>query len=126
MIGINGLQHIGLPVNNSKETVCFYSKLGFTPIYETKNGNEKVVFLKMGNLVIETYENKMASLIDGAWNHVALDVIDIDETWTYIVETLHLQPIEGSIQYLPFWDKGVKFFTIYGPSKERIEFSQML
>lgn len=126
MSNIKGLQHIGLPVNDSLETVAFYSKLGFSPIYETINGDEKVVFLKLEDMIIETYENKKVALSDGAWNHVALDVDDINEAWAYVVETLKIPSIEGSIQFLPFWENGVKFFTVFGPSKERIEFSQKL
>ncbi len=28
--------------------------------------------------------------------------------------------------FLPFWENGVKFFTIEGPNKEKVEFSQYL
>ena len=33
---------------------------------------------------------------------------------------------KDSIHFLPFWENGVKFFTIEGPNKEKIEFSQYL
>ena len=32
----------------------------------------------------------------------------------------------GEIHFLPFWDNGVHFFTIEGPNKEKVEFSQYL
>ena len=30
------------------------------------------------------------------------------------------------VHFLPFWENGVKFFTIEGPNKEKVEFSQYL
>ncbi|MDD4797654.1 MAG: VOC family protein, partial [Eubacteriales bacterium] len=32
----------------------------------------------------------------------------------------------GEIKGLPFWNNGVKFFTIMGPNAEKIEFCQIL
>ena len=34
--------------------------------------------------------------------------------------------IKDTIHFLPFWENGVKFFTIEGPNKEKVEFSQYL
>ena len=34
--------------------------------------------------------------------------------------------LDEEIQFLPFWENGVKFFTLTGPNKEKIEFSQYL
>jgi len=126
MNNIIGLQHIGIPVNDMDTVLAFYSKLGFEKEYETTNGKERMVFLKKGILVLETYQNGCASLRNGAWDHVALDVLDIEETWKEVVEGLGIPSLEGSIQFLPFWKNGVRFFTIVGPSMEKIEFSQKL
>jgi catechol 2,3-dioxygenase-like lactoylglutathione lyase family enzyme len=126
MENIIGLQHIGMPVNDSAATVAFYTKLGFSVAYETFNGAEHVVFLQKGELVLETYENHRSALLDGAWDHVALGVADIQKAWDEIVVGLGLPSLEGAIQFLPFWEAGVKFFTIKGPDQEKIEFSQML
>ena len=51
-----GVQHIGIPTNDIDKTVEFYHKLGFETAFETVNeeANEKVVFLKLGTLVVET------------------------------------------------------------------------
>ena len=35
-------------------------------------------------------------------------------------------PTNDVVHFLPFWENGVKFFTIEGPNKEKIEFSQYL
>ena len=57
-------RHIGIPTNDIDKTVDFYHKLGFETAFETVNeeADEKVVFLKLGTLVVETYENHAAVL----------------------------------------------------------------
>ena len=84
-----GVQHIGIPTNDIEKTVEFYHKLGFETAFETVNeeANEKVVFLKLGTLVVETYENHVAKMEHGAIDHVALDVRDIEEIYQYINES---------------------------------------
>ena len=108
---MNGVQHVGVPTNDIETTIKFYEALGFKIAFQTVNeaANEKVAFLKLENLVIETYENKAAKMESGAIDHVAIDVKDVEK-----------------VHFLPFWENGVKFFTIEGPNKEKVEFSQYL
>lgn len=118
-----GVQHIGIPTNDLDKTVEFYKKLGFEIAFEAVE--EKVAFLKLGSLVVETYENHEAKMEYGAIDHVALDVRDIEEIFQYINEA-GLNSTQDTIHFLPFWENGVKFFTIEGPNKEKVEFSQYL
>ena len=37
-----------------------------------------------------------------------------------------LNTTNDTVHFLPFWENGVKFFTIEGPNKEKVEFSQYL
>lgn len=122
-----GVQHIGIPTNDIDKTVDFYHKLGFETVFETVNeeADEKVVFLKLGTLVVEAYENHVAVFRAGAIDHVALDVKDIEEIYQYINQA-GLNTTQDSIHFLQFWENGVKFFTIEGPNKEKVEFSQYL
>lgn len=122
-----GIQHIGVPTNNIEETIKFYHKLGFETALETVNeeAGEKVAFLKLKTLVVETYENKAAAMKAGAIDHVAINVKDIQETLDYINEA-GLNNTKDTLHFLPFWENGVKFFTIEGPNKEKVEFSQYL
>ena len=122
---INGLQHIGVPTKNMEETIAFYGKLGFEIAFETVNDGDRVVFLKFGSLVIETYESKDATMKSGAIDHIALDVKDIEKTYELINQE-GLNSTQDTIHFLPFWENGVKFFTIEGPNKEKVEFSQYL
>jgi catechol 2,3-dioxygenase-like lactoylglutathione lyase family enzyme len=119
-----GIQHIGIPTKDIKATKSFFEKLGFTAAFETVEGRARVIFLKMGNLVIETYEGD-AKMADGAIDHVAIDVADVDRVYKEICD-MGLNTLRDEIHFLPFWERGVRFFTIKGPNEERIEFSQFM
>ncbi len=123
---ITGLQHIGLPTADMDATTAFYKELGFEVVYETINeaNGARVAFLKQGNLTIEAYEDE-AKMATGSIDHVAIDVTDIAKVYEIICEK-NLNTLQDTINFLPFWDNGVKFFTILGPNKERVEFSQMM
>lgn len=125
--GIVGVAHIGLPTNDLKKTIEFYKSLGFEVILETYNekAKEKVAFLQIQNYCIESFENGQVVMADGAYQHVALDVRDIEEMYKKICENGY-EVITDGIEQLPFWDNGVKFFMIKGPNEERIEFCQKL
>lgn len=120
-----GIQHIGIPTNNMKETITFYEQLGFHVALQTNNKEEKVAFLQLNNLIIETYENKTAAMQAGAIDHIALDVKNIDYLFELMkAQNFHL--LDNQVNKLPFWENGVKFFTILGPNKEKIEFCERL
>ena len=116
-----------IPTNDIEMTIAFYEKLGFEIAFRTVNeaADEKVAFLKLGTLVIETYENKAAALKPGAIDHVAIDVKNIEKVHEMITGA-GLNTTQDEVHFLPFWENGVKFFTIEGPNKEKIEFSQYL
>ena len=122
---VSGLQHIGLPTNDMEKTLAFYEKLGFTVAFRTVNNGEKVCFLKLAGVCVETYENGQAVGTAGAIDHIALDVYDVQAAWD-AVRAAGFAPLEEEIQFLPFWDKGVRYFNILGPNGEKVEFSQML
>lgn len=118
-----GLQHIGVPTNDLQKTLDFYTSLGFQLALRTANGDEQVAFLKLGDLVIETYQNGRAVGQAGAVDHIAINVTDVDAA-RRIADDMGLEVIEEG--QLPFWDNGVKYFTILGPNREKLEFNQYL
>jgi len=118
-----GLQHIGLPTNDIRKTIDFYAALGFEVVYQTVNNGEPVAFLRLGDLTFETYENGRAVGVTGAVDHVAINVTDVEKA-RRLADELKLNVIEEG--QLPFWDNGVKYFTILGPNQEKIEFNQYL
>lgn len=118
-----GIQHIGLPTNSIEKTLEFYQGLGFTVEWQTENG--KLAFLKLKNLVIETYESGNATEKAGAIDHIAIDVSDVDAAFELIKSAGH-KMLHEEVQFLPFFEHGVRFFTIEGPNAEKVEFNQIL
>ena len=50
---------------------------------------------------------------------------DIEKVYAMINQA-GLNSTQDTVHFLPFWGNGVKFFTIEGPNKEKVEFSQYL
>ncbi|QAT50307.1 VOC family protein [Caproiciproducens sp. NJN-50] len=121
------IQHIGIPTDDIGKTVAFYTGLGFETVLRTKNetANEPVAFLRLKNLTIETYETRTAKKQAGAIDHIALNVADIDRTFQ-AAKAEGYSLLDKEVRFLPFWEHGVRFFTIEGPNAEKIEFSQIL
>ena len=118
-----GLQHIGVPTNDIEATLRFYTALGFEVAHRADNNGEQVAFLRLGDLTIETYQNGKAVGQAGAVDHIAINVSDVDEA-RRIADAMKLEVIEEG--QLPFWTNGVKYFTILGPNREKLEFNQYL
>ncbi len=125
---VTGIQHIGIPTNDIEGTKAFYTGLGFELVYETvnENGNVPVAFLKAGDILIETYENKQAAMARGAIDHIALNVPDIEPVYALAKERGYRFLESDDIVFLPFWEKGIRYFLIDGPNREVIEFLQKL
>ena len=122
-----GLQHIGVPTGDMDATIHFYHALGFETILETVNAEAggRVNFFKLGDLVIETYEVTDPAKAPGAVDHIAINVKDIEEAFRFVNEA-GLNNTNDIIHSLPFFENGVKFFTIEGANKEKVEFNQFL
>lgn len=122
-----GLQHIGIPTNDMNATLDFYRRLGFELAHETflKEENCRVCFMRLDNLCIEAYENHQALLASGAIDHIALDATDIEAAFDFAKKG-GFTMLDTEIHFLPFWEKGVRFFKIEGPNRETVEFCQIL
>lgn len=124
---ITGLQHLGIPTLDIQKSISFYQSLGFKIIGRETNpaNNQPVAFLQFNNLVMELYGADKTAGITGSIDHIALDVKNIEEL-VKIVKTQNYICITDNIESLPFWENGIKYFIIEGPSKERIEFCERL
>lgn len=122
-----GLQHVGLPTNDLKATIAFYEGLGFETVYQVRNeaAGEDVAFLRLKNLTIEAYENGQAAMQSGAIDHIAIDVDDVEAAYRLAQEQGY-RIVSNGVEFLPFWQNGVKFFILLGPNQERVEFNQYL
>lgn len=116
-----GIQHLGIPTTDFSATLSFYESLGF----KTTWSNGEVAFLQLGTLVIETYLADAAAMKNGAIDHVALNVKDIEAAWRD-AQAAGYETEDTEINFLPFFEKGVRFFTILGPNREKVEFNQIL
>lgn len=121
-----GVQHIGIPTDDIEKTIEFYHALGFETALRTINGTEEVAFLQLHNLTIETYQNRQAKMEYGAIDHIAIDVKDIENLFNVVKEAGTFKMLDRQVNSLPFWKNGVKFFTIEGPNREKIEFCEKL
>lgn len=126
VLGLNGIDHIGIPCRDIEETISFYNRLGFETILRTVNEKvgEKVAFLRMRDLVVETYQRDSTPDVAGAIDHMAISVKDIDECYNKVICD-GFGTVSG-IEFLPFWEHGIRFFKINGPNGESIEFVQKL
>lgn len=121
----DGLQHIGIPTSNMEKTCAFYTELGFEKAYETViHGSQHVVFLRFGNLTLECYEGECAGKA-GAIDHIAINCTDIEAAYATAKENGYTVVSDG-IEELPFWENGVRFFTMEGPDAVKVELNQYL
>lgn len=130
---LNGLQHIGIPVTELERSIQFYTGLGFEVNHRKdifRNGlNIKVAFMKLSSLVLELYESEGNELDEikqrknGHIDHIALDVKNIDEVFQSLIEGKY-KLLDSEVQYIPFFEKGVRFCTIEGPDGEKVEFNE--
>ncbi len=126
---ITGLQHIGIPCKDLSAACAFYQNLGFKEIHAREFTDESGApgcahFLQHGDLVLELYAAPAAGR-SGAVDHIALNVRDIDAAYADICAQ-GLNNTADTIHTLPLFAHGVKYFTIEGPNKERVEFNQYL
>jgi lactoylglutathione lyase len=132
---LNHIQHIGLPVTNLKTSEAFYEKLGFANVMATgfdyQGGRGSVAMMRRGEMIVELYQMPAAQLDeirnrkDGHIDHIAFDVDNIDEVFATLKQEA-FTVVEDAPVFLPFWNKGCKYFNIVGPDGERLEFNQIL
>lgn len=131
---VTGLQHLGIPAVDLKESIRWYTEvLGFEVIEEKALPEVPchAAFVKKGNLVIELYQEDEAAVKEvagrshGHVDHLALNVKDIKAAFEEMKKTGSTM-LDTEIQSLPFFENGVAWFTVLGPNGEKVEFNQFL
>lgn len=105
----------------------FYIDLGFETILRTfnKQANEQVAFLQFKDIVIEINETLNAKGKVGSIDYISINISDIEKAFKES-KSRGYELLNDEVQYLRFGEKGIKFFTLRGPSKEKIELYQKL
>ena len=117
----------GMSAKDLDETIEFYTKKhGFEVAGIFHNGENRCAFLRYGHLTIETWEGEPAPMTTGAINHWAFDTPDIEAAFENAKE-LGLNFKDTEIQHIDsFWEHGIRYFNVYGPNGETIEFCQIV
>ena len=133
---LQGMQHLGLPVSDLQRSQAFYTQLGFVTALRTDlskaDGTVQVAMMEKGGLTIELYQlpgarrDELAFRPDGHIDHIALDVLDIESAFSELKAAGFAILEPDAPVFLPFWAKGVRFFTVRGPDGEKVEFNQRL
>ena len=133
---LRGAQHLGIPVVDLAAARRWYvDVLGCQVLFATTFGDPgseiSVAFLERAGVVFELYQLPSVALAevgargDGHIDHIAFDVTDIEQAFAE-VQAAGLDTIEPAPVWLPFFEWGVRYFAIRGPSGEKIEFNQRL
>lgn len=120
---VTGIQHIGIPTVKFEESIEFYEGLGFEIRFMAPD--RSVVFMELKGVMLEIWKEDQAPGKFGAIDHISFDVTDVEAIYEEI-KAAGYEITTDEIGQLPFWDNGVRFFTIVGPNKEKIEFCQKL
>ncbi len=132
---ITGLQHLGIPAWSLDASIEFYERLGFKVIHRKKTYHNdtpvEAAFVQINDFIIELYElvgTDLAAIkarADGHVDHFALNTTNVRKLFEQI-KNMDFELLDSEIQTIDFFDKGVEFFRILGPSKEIIEFNQII
>ena len=121
------LKHIKIPTMNLKKTMKFFIDLGFETTLRTfnKEANEQIVFLQFKDIIIETNETLDTKTKFRKIDNISINIVDIEKTLKKC-KRFGYDIIEDGIQTLSIDGNEIMYFTLKGPSEEKIEFYQTL
>ena len=122
---INGLQHVGIPTEKMLQSITFYQQLGFKLVnQEIQPDGGGGAFLENNDFIVELYEQKNLDGHTGVIDHIALQVSEEIDTLFEMIQAKDYPILSEGIETLAYWNKGISFFIIEGPNKEKIEFCE--
>ncbi len=129
----------------------FYDLIGFKrkmdKVLEDEKCKTSVMMIEVKGTTFELYKqdskmtnnqaNSANTCSPGTLNHFSFRVDDVQAVHQKVVEFINnpemnpgkkIHILEGTTEpnYLPFWDRGVNYFTVQGAFGEKIEFLQRL
>lgn len=133
--GLQGWAHLAVKVLDLQESRNFYEKIGFeiseTGYADTPEGKMEILFMVLKGFMLELIQPVGRSMEElrargtGHIDHIALDVQDVEDAFAE-AQKCGFQSLDAAVQELPFFEHGVRFFTISGPGGEKIEFNQII
>lgn len=127
---VKGLHHVGIPVKDMDETIKFYRSLGAAVYSEKEDVDEgepiRVVIFEFCGIYIETYERKITAGKEGAIDHLAFQVSNIDEMYQRAKDKGYklMSDCSENIQPTTYWPGKIRWFIIIGPNGEKLEFCE--
>ncbi len=121
-----GLDHIGVPTEDTELSSKFYEELGFSLVGDFKLGPRPFKFYRLGNLTVELVPTDKAPGVEGAVAHFAIECKGIEEVYAFCQEKGYKILNDRILELGAFWENGQKCFNIEGPNKEKIEFVELL
>ncbi len=127
MIKGRKLDHIGLAVTDLEASKNWYCDvLGFEVIGHFYAGDTPVYFIKNGDTVYEMYEEAIDEAVQGKIDHISFVSHDIEADYLYYKEQGYPICTDG-IEGIPtFWEEGCRYFKLLTPTREQVEFCQIL
>ena len=132
--GLLGWSHLALKVESLERTEAFYGKLGFVRngggYLSTPEGKIQIHYLEKAGFTLEVLEMIGSGLAElrrrgeGRIDHVAFQVRNAREAMD--CARMAKLPLKNyTLQELPLFEKGIRFFFVAGPDGEKIEFVEI-
>ncbi len=127
IVMIKGMAHVGLFIRDVDVSKEFYRDvLEFDVVSETEEeGGIRIAMIEKSNCVVELVQlPHYDSYVDGFFNHLAMEVENIEEARTWLEDKgIAFEMEEPAISNVY---NGVKYLMFRGPDGERLEIDQML
>ncbi len=115
--------HLNVSVLDLEKELAFYTEtLNFEILERYEKDGREFVFITDGSIVYELFEKE--GIESALFEHVAYESEDIEADYNHF-KNMNPCPLTTEIGYADFlFEKGLYYFFIEGPGKERIEFCQ--
>ncbi len=125
---LTGFHHIGLPTADMDGTIRFYESLGGQVVMEKQDVDEgrpiRVVHILLSTLKLELYERLETAGVPGAFDHIAIEVSDVDAAFTKC-KAMGMRFMEDAVNTSSYWPPhNLRWFIVYGVNGEKVEFAQ--
>ena len=125
---LTGFHHIGLPTIDMDGTIRFYESLGGQVVMEKEDADEgrpiRVVHILLSNLKVEVFERLEAAGKPGAFDHIAIEVSDVDAAYAQC-KAMGMRFMEDGVNTSSYWPPhNLRWFIVIGVNGEKVEFAQ--